>query len=270
MSNLTIALEALLSDENFDSSTKEVDLLLERMLEEIGTTDAYLRDQCIYQAFTKLICKNYLSVAQETYLLETCLDNRHLFLELGKEGHSEQVFTRSFSALVIACLLYKDGGQRKIEAALIKSAIEAGIQYLLQEKDRRGYVPEKGWAHSIAHGSDLLTNAILHPLFDIHNINRCLQAAKTCLLVEEAYIDEEDERILNIIAALIQKGLDDQTLVSWLENLETDYSGDESVKYRMHWNVKKFANTLFIYLQRDAHFPQSRQWVLKLYNQTFI
>lgn len=93
---------------------------------------------------------------------------------------------------------------------------------------------------------------------------------KTCLLVEEAYIDEEDERILNIIAALIQKGLDDQALVSWLESLETDYSGDESVKYRMHWNVKKFANTLFIYLQRDAHFPQSRQWVLKLYEQTFI
>jgi hypothetical protein len=270
MSNLTMTLEELLSDKNFDVAVKDVDLLLEQMLQKIGTTDPYLRDQCIYRAFAKLIRENYLSHKQESYLLEVCLDNQHLFLGLGKEGYSDQVFTRSFSALVIAYLLDKDGVQRKIEGSLIEKAIEASIQYLLQEKDRRGYVPEKGWAHSVAHGSDLLTNAVLHPLFNLHNINRCLQAVKTCLLVEEAYIDEEDERMLTIIGALIQKGLDDHMLISWLDSLEAGYSGDELAKYRIHWNVKKFANTLFIYLQQHKDFPKSRQWVLRLYEQTFI
>lgn len=270
MSNLTKALEEILNDKNLSLSTKEMDLLLGRMLEEIGSTGSYLRDQCIYRAFAKLISGHALTVEQETYVLATCLDDHHLFLGLGEEGPSDQVFTRSFSALVIACLLNKDGKEQKMDISLIEKAIEASIQYLLQEKDRRGYVPEKGWAHSIAHGSDLLTCAILHPMFDEHNANRCLQAVKECLLVEEAYIDEEDERILSIILALIQKGLDDHTLMSWLVSLEAGYSDDELARYRIHWNVKKFANTLFMYLQRHENFPQSKQWILKLYEQTFI
>ncbi|MGM9949947.1 MAG: DUF2785 domain-containing protein [Lysinibacillus sp.] len=270
MSNLMITLEELLNDENIDLSIKDMESLLSRMLAEIGNTDSYLRDRCIYEAFVKLIGGNYLTITQETHLLETCLDEQHLFWGLGQEGHSDQVFTRSFSSLVIAYLLYKDSEQCKMDTSLIEKAIEASIQYLLLEKDRRGYVTEKGWAHSVAHGSDLLANAIQHHLFDIHNMNRCLQAIKTCLITEYAYIDEEDERLLTIIVALIQKGLDDQALVSWLEGLEADYAGDDLAKYRMHWNVKKFANTLFIYLQRHEGFHQTKQWILRLYERTFI
>ena len=270
MCNLTITLEELLNDENFDLSAKDMDQLLTRMLAEIGNTDSYLRDRCIYEAFVKLIDGNYLTITQETHLLETCLNEQHLLLGLGEEGESDQVFTRSFSALVIAYLLYKDNEQRKLDASFIEKAMEASIQYLLLEKDRRGYVPEKGWAHSVAHGSDLLANAIRHYLFDIHNMNWCLQAVQTCLLTEYAYIDEEDERLLTIIVELIQKGLDDQALVSWLADLEADYAGDGLAKYRMHWNVKKFANTLFIYLQRHEGFHKSKQWILGLYDRTFI
>ena len=270
MSNLTVALEALLKDEKCDLSANDMNQLLNRMLEDIGNTDSYLRDRCIYGAFVKLISSNHLTITQETFLLETCLDDQHLLLGLGEEGESDQVFTRSFSALVIAYLLYKDNEQQKIEAPLIEKAMEASIQYLHLEKDRRGYVPDKGWAHSVAHGSDLLANAIQHYLFDIHNMNRCLQAIQTCLLTEYAYIDEEDERLLTIIVELIQKGLDDQTLVSWLEDLEAHYVAEDLIKHRMHWNVKKFANTLFIYLQRHEDFPKSKQWVLGLYDRTFI
>ena len=143
MSNLTITLEELLNDENFDLSAKDMDQLLTRMLAEIGNTDSYLRDRCIYEAFVKLIGGNRLTINQETHLLETCLDEQHLFLGLGEEGESDQVSIRSFSALVIAYLLYKDNEQRKIEASLIEKAMEASIQYLLLEKDRRGYVPER-------------------------------------------------------------------------------------------------------------------------------
>ncbi len=270
MSNFIVALEVLLNNDGVDLSANDMDQLLNRMLVDIGNTDSYLRDQCIYEAFVKLIDGNHLTITQETYLLERCVDEQHLLLGLGEEGESDQVFTRSFSALVIAYLLYKDNMQQKIEASLIEKAMEASIQYLHLEKDRRGYIPEKGWAHSVAHGSDLLANAIQHYLFDIHNINRCLQAVQTCLLTEYAYIDEEDERLLTIIVELIQKGLDDQTLVSWLEELEADYARDDFAKHRMHWNVKKFANTLFIYLQRHEGFPKSKQWILGLYDRTFI
>lgn len=270
MSNLTITLEGLLSDENIDLSNKDLDKILNRMLDEIGNPDPYLRDYCIYPTFIKLIRENALTLEQETHLLERCLDNHHLFLEIEKEGCFDYVFTRSFSALVIADILHKDGKQCEIEASLIKKAIKASIQYLSQEKDHRGYVAEKGWAHSVAHGSDLLTNAIFHPLFNKQYMNDCLQAVKACLLVETAYIDEEDERILNIIGAFIQKGLDDKALLFWLESLPGGYSGTEHAKYRIHWNVKKFANTLFIYLERNRDFSQSKQWILRLYERSFI
>lgn len=41
---------------------------------------------------------------------------------------------------------------------------------------------KKDWAHSVAHGSDLLTRVISHPLSDeIISISNCLNTIKKCL-----------------------------------------------------------------------------------------
>lgn len=76
---------------------------------------------------------------------------------------------------------------------------------------------KKDWAHSVAHGSDLLTRVISHSLSDeIISISNCLNTIKKCLHTVYAYIDDEDERIMAVIDTLIEKELSDENLKIWL------------------------------------------------------
>lgn len=81
--------------------------LIDAMLAEIGSVDPELRDHLIYSSFAKLILNDYLNQSLMAHILDVCLDPFHLFYKLG-ETDTDSVFTRSFSALVIALLLEKD------------------------------------------------------------------------------------------------------------------------------------------------------------------
>ena len=102
----------------------DLDRLTERMLKEIGSTDPELRDDLIYRTFVRLIHGSYLTPKKMTYITEICLEN--LFLSIG-ERDSDSVFTRSFSALVIALILEKDREQSFLDHELAVRAIESSI-----------------------------------------------------------------------------------------------------------------------------------------------
>lgn len=204
---------------NLESTLQNINLddLIERMLENIGSTDSELRDSLIYNSFGKLILEDYLTIEQMNYILEVCL--RNLFLNIGQK-EDDSVFTRSFSALVIVLVLKKDRERRFLTDDTLKKTIEDSINYLKLEEDIRGYVFGKGWAHSIAHGADLLTEAIIHPNFDINLSNECLEAIKLCLFkdssIKSPFVDEEEERLIFAVEALQKKGITDDEINKWL------------------------------------------------------
>ena len=79
------ALEKLkveLKDLDFDHAeqikNKDIDSLIHNMIEHIGSTDPELRDKLIYTSFFYLIQRDILNHRQMTYLMETCLDDKHL------------------------------------------------------------------------------------------------------------------------------------------------------------------------------------------------
>lgn len=82
--------------------------LIEYMLKNIGNTDSYLRDHLIYQGFCELILNDQFTKEQLILILKTCLDDGHLYLNITHNDLSDDVFTRSFSALVITLILGKD------------------------------------------------------------------------------------------------------------------------------------------------------------------
>lgn len=103
--------------------------------------------------------KIYLDKKQLLYIIEICLDQQHLFYQLG-EAKSDSVFTRSFSSLVIAAILGKDKDMKLLPEDVFLRVFISSHTYLRQENDTRGYVEGKGWAHSIAHGADLLASQL--------------------------------------------------------------------------------------------------------------
>ncbi|MCZ0704650.1 hypothetical protein J2T56_003258 [Natronobacillus azotifigens] len=203
-------LETTLQHSNLDN-------LIERMLINIGSIDSELRDNLIYHSFGKLIFEDYLTIKQMTHIFEFCL--RDLFLDIGQKDN-DSVFTRSFSALVIVLVLKKDGEMRFLSDEFLKRSIEDSINYLKLEEDIRGYVVGKGWAHSIAHGADLLTEAIRHPNFNRELSSECLETIKLCLFknstINLPFVDEEEERLIFAVEVLQEKGVTDSEILNWI------------------------------------------------------
>lgn len=74
---------------------------------------------------------------------------------LGERG-TDSVFRRSFSALVLAECVARDNQRWLVPAGKLLEWGDALVTWLLRERDVRGFVPGKGWAHAVAHGGDAL------------------------------------------------------------------------------------------------------------------
>lgn len=230
--------------------SKDLDQLIVKMVEHIGSTDPELRDKLIYTSFYHLTKNGYLDHKQMEYLIETCLDQNHLFIGIGLIN-DDSVFTRAFSTLVIALILGRDSGEQFLSEEMALKAIESSILYLQKEEDTRGYVEDKGWAHSIAHGADLLAKAVKHPLFDLALASECLSTIGKCILKDTAYIDEEDERLIYAVIALLEKGMDENLLKEWIVDLSNKVTeikkltGYTPYFFRMNTNLNQFNKSLY-------------------------
>ncbi len=72
------------------------------------------------------------------------------------ETHTDTVFRRSFSALILAECLTRDNDHHLLPGAKVMDWGDRIAVWFLTERDSRGFVPDKGWAHAIAHGADAL------------------------------------------------------------------------------------------------------------------
>ena len=72
------------------------------------------------------------------------------------ESDNDTIFRRSFSALYMSILAAEDLKRPFLSAAAFKEVLDAALRCHAEEKDLRGYVPGKGWAHATAHVADLL------------------------------------------------------------------------------------------------------------------
>lgn len=78
-----------------------------------------------------------------------------LSVGLGESG-TDTVFRRSFSALIVAECLERDNSQHLLPGGKVMEWGDRLATWFLTERDTRGHVPGKGWAHAIAHGADAL------------------------------------------------------------------------------------------------------------------
>ncbi|RAZ73442.1 DUF2785 domain-containing protein [Planococcus halotolerans] len=227
--------------------------LISSLLKHIGTTDPELRDQLIYSMFIRLIAENMLNPLTLQSILETCLDNNHLFYRVG-EIASDSVFTRSFSSLVIAAILENDKNKRYLSKSTLNGVFEKIQDYLNSEQDTRGYVEGKGWAHSIAHGADMLTSVVRHPIFTIEESKVALNSVEKCLFKKGIYTDDEDERLIFVIDALLDKKLAETDLKIWILHifgkLEIIFQNEEYslLFFQRKTNITNFMKTLYFRL----------------------
>ena len=78
-----------------------------------------------------------------------------LYVGLGESG-TDSVFRRSFSALIVAECLERDNAEHLLPTGKVLDWGDRLAVWFLTEQDTRGFVPEKGWAHAVAHGADAI------------------------------------------------------------------------------------------------------------------
>jgi len=110
--------------------------IVKSMVEHIGSTDSELRDRLIYSSFYQLIIeKNELDHEILNELLDVCL-NDLLMIGIG-ENETDTVFTRSFTTLLIALILYRDNEDDFLSKDMVYQIKDKLIDYINLEKDLR-------------------------------------------------------------------------------------------------------------------------------------
>jgi len=238
---------------------KEAKKLLPFMLEHIGDTDPVLRDNLIYGTFYDIIEEEKILNSEECKeLLTTVLSQDYLFHQIGS-ANDDSVFTRAFSSLVVALLLEanEDNDEFLSKEELLKVG-DTIICYLEQETDLRGYEKIKGWAHSIAHGADMLASLVYNEDFPTEKFAEILNTIANCLFKAEkyAYIHLEDARLAVAIEDMINRGITDKELATWVievfAKLKAKLKSKPKGEMLMNpLNVSNFMKTFYFTLPRD-------------------
>lgn len=246
--------------------------LLQSMLAHIGSTDSELRDTYIYSSFYEWILeKNLLDHRCLTKLWHYCLD--HLLLNGIEEEESDGVFTRSFTTLLVALILARDLKDNFLSQDSIEEGQTKLLNYVKAEMDVRGFVPGKGWAHSVAHVSDAMDELVKNPKIKKTAYDDLLHALWSMYLQPHyIFIHDEDERLLVPIFAMLERGLAQNEVVQLIQQMPATLSTlkdqlDEANFYIVRFNCKTLLKSFFIQTNHQAQYASLHQSIVTCLNE---
>lgn len=222
------------------------------MLTNIGVIDSELRDDLIYTTFSNLILGGFLSERHLRIILMTILDDQHLFYKIGEEN-SDSVFTRSFSVLLIPLLLISNKKQEFLTESEVLMIKDETLRYLKNERDFRGYVPSKGWAHALAHTADALNELAKCKLIPTINLEFLYIIKKTICTKKTVFTNLEDERFVTTVVTILKENhFDKEVIENWLDAF-VDWEKSEiwDEEYKIISNVKFFLGSLYFRLSNE-------------------
>ncbi|WP_145414404.1 DUF2785 domain-containing protein [Paenibacillus xylanexedens] len=242
------------------------------MMQHIGNPDPVLRDELIYVTLATWIGQNVFSDEQLKNLLDIALDDKHLFYRIGEQG-TDSVFTRTFSVLLLPPILSVDRQRSFLQQEDMARVLERLTTYLKGEKDVRGYVEDKGWAHAPAHAADAVEDLAQSPYLESADLQELLHALSIKVMEPGvAYIYDEDQRMAQAAVTILRRNLLKQAeLAEWIEQLQSKRSGATNdggtlqEVSQMSLNIRLFMQSLYFVIQDDKAepFPAVRLLLLK-------
>jgi hypothetical protein len=146
------------------------------------------------------------------------------------EPDSDTVFLRASSLALLKSVVEADNRGGFLAQDELEAWLDALIAYLENERDLRGYVPGKGWAHALAQVAEALRLFALHRQLRPEALRRVLDVvgAKITAPVDEPFRDYEDEWLAYAVRTIFRfKPLGVEELKEWLASL-TDPPGRDS------------------------------------------
>ncbi|WP_164667288.1 DUF2785 domain-containing protein [Virgibacillus doumboii] len=234
--------------------------LTEELKGYLGSTDPVLRDEIAFPTICEWMDRDYYSKEEMKQLMKEMMLN--LKSGLG-ERETDTVFLRSFSVLILMGIVEYDNERQILGKEDVHTLLKNAVEYFNHEHDLRGYVPEKGWAHSTAHAADLLGSLARNRRMEEMDLQHILMTIQNKLMqkVNHTYAAAEDERLAFAVFSLLRRELVELSFVEqwlrrfstfhgnkWLDHLDTDGGGSA------YTNTKGFLRSLYfqILLNEDS------------------
>ena len=225
----------------------------------LGDTDPRLRDGIAYE-----VLATWVSEGVYDDLLQGLGDGMAagLMVGLGERG-TDTVFRRSFSALILAECVLRDNKMRVVPPDTILRWGDRAAGWLVRERDVRGYVPGKGWAHAVAHGADVLAALAQSPALGRLELTVLLDVIADRVLSEsDRLLHGEDDRLASATMQILRRDLLGTDVVEpWLARLATKARPDferDGDPYVISGNVQPFLRALHLQLALAPKPPAQR------------
>jgi hypothetical protein len=182
---------------------------------------------------------------------------------LGDSG-TDSVFRRSFSALVVTECIERDSAAGLVATDTVLRWGDRIAGWLVRERDLRGFVPGKGWAHAVAHGADAIGALARSPRFGRLELTVLLDVVADRLLLptEEFLTCGEDDRLaLAVMHALRRNVLGLDVLEPWVARIAGAAvpQGDERHNpFLVAGNAQAFLRSLHLQLALGPRHPEVR------------
>ncbi len=226
----------------------------------LGDPDPYRRHAIGYR-----LLATWLSEGVYDHVLEGLGDGMAagLLVGLGESG-TDTVFRRSFSALVLAGCLRRDNDQHLLRPGTVLRWGDRLAGWLVRERDVRGFVEGKGWAHALAHGADALGALAGSEAMGRLELTVLLDVVGDRLAVEsgQRLLHGEDDRFAAATLEVLRRDLVGlEVLEPWVARLASAavLDGDTGRDpYRVAGDVRGYLRALYLHLSLAARPPQVR------------
>jgi len=140
---------------------------------------------------------------------------------LGEEG-SDSVFRRTFSVLVLGCVIERDTEERLVPGDQVLRWGDRIVGWYLRENDLRGFVPGRGWAHAVAHGADAIGALAASPHLSAGELPVLLDViADRALSARQPLLCGEPDRMASAVLEILRRNVVPvSTVEQWLARLE--------------------------------------------------
>ena len=240
------------NDFNIPEEVNKYELALE-LMKNLKSTDPVLRDDLSLPFLWTIIDEEMLSKEQVSSLLKLALSEEHLFNKLGSID-DDAVFNRAFTVLIIGVMIgyhadiLEEEGQVILSKEEVQEAFHKVMEYLNKEKDVRGYVDVKGWAHSAAHTADALASFAYCTELNNDDMIDILNGIREKFSIDYyAYVNEEAERITTAIINIMDRDdIKDEDIIQWIRSFnDLEQSKGNPQYHNFRENVKNLLRSVY-------------------------
>jgi hypothetical protein len=215
----------------------------------LGDPRSEVRDDIAYSALSTWLRSEALDAGVRLELL------RSLSEQLW--AANANALKRSFSALALSEVVRTDRVSAWMDDAQRTGLVDVAASFISSIRDRRGFDPEVGWRHAVAHGADLAAQLAFNPKISAAQCRQLLTALALQIAPAgaDAYIDAEPQRLaraVSLIAARLHDGEDAwrARFRAWAPAQGWMYEMRTPVGLARIHNVKAFLQALYVETHR--------------------